>query len=127
MERMMLGIKLANKKRNTWIRERTKVEDIAIKVAKLKWCFAGHTIRKKDNRWDTAIQQWKPYLGQRTRGRPQMKWGDDFKRIAGLHWRRLAQNRDRCGESWERPMCSKVDDKRLKKKNKKELIHRYNT
>lgn len=101
MERIMLGVKLKDKKRNSWIRMRTKVEDVTARAARLKWSFAGHTVRQSDNRWNTVIQRWRPYLGQRMRGRPQMRWYDDFKRVAGLHWTRTAQNRDRWRELGE--------------------------
>ncbi|CAG9830638.1 unnamed protein product, partial [Diabrotica balteata] len=45
MERQMLHIRLVDKKRNEWIRERTKVRDVRQEV-KLKWRFAGHNIRQ---------------------------------------------------------------------------------
>lgn len=94
MERSMLGVKLKDKKQNNWIRNKTKVKDAGQHIARLKWSFAGHNARQKDNRWNTAIQQWRPWMGKRTRGRPQMRWGDDIKKIGGTHWKRKAQNRN---------------------------------
>ena len=105
MERAMLGIRLADRKTNEWIRKRTKVIDAAEYVAKLKWSFAGHNARQKDERWNATIQNWRPWLGFRTRGRPQMRWSDDLKRIGGLNWRRTAQNREnwrQLGEAYVR-------------------------
>ncbi|CAH2270058.1 jg16518 [Pararge aegeria aegeria] len=48
MERAMLGVSLRDRIRNVEIRRRTKVTDIAKRVAKLKWQWAGHIVRRKD-------------------------------------------------------------------------------
>ena len=37
MERSMIGVTLRDRKRNSWIRAKTGVIDIAVKIAKLKW------------------------------------------------------------------------------------------
>ncbi len=39
MERRMLGITLINKKRASWIREQTKVEDILMTIKNKKWTW----------------------------------------------------------------------------------------
>lgn len=101
MERNMLGIRLIDRKTNIWIRSKTKVKDVVEYVTTLKWTFAGHNARHIDGRWNNQIQNWRPWMGQRTRGRPQMRWGDDLKRIGGLHWKRAAQNRTRWREMRE--------------------------
>lgn len=95
MERSMLGVKLRDRKTNEWIRSKTKVKDAGEHAARLKWSFAGHNARLKDKRWNNEIQQWRPWLGKRHRGRPQMRWADDIKKIGGLHWKQMAQNRRR--------------------------------
>ncbi|CAH2244650.1 jg3878 [Pararge aegeria aegeria] len=52
MERGMLGVSLRDQIRNEEIRTRTRVSDIAQRVAKLKWQWAGHIARRTDGRWD---------------------------------------------------------------------------
>ncbi|CAH2227572.1 jg22369, partial [Pararge aegeria aegeria] len=47
MERAMLGVSLRDRIRNVEIRRRTRVTAI---VAKLKWQWAGHIVRRKDGR-----------------------------------------------------------------------------
>ena len=50
MERQMLHVRLTDRKSNEWIRGKTKVRDVRSEVAKLKWKFAGHNVRQKDDR-----------------------------------------------------------------------------
>ncbi|KAL0819971.1 hypothetical protein ABMA28_007968 [Loxostege sticticalis] len=51
MERAMLGVSLRDRIRNEEIRRRTKVTDIARRIANLKWQWAGHIARRTDGRW----------------------------------------------------------------------------
>ncbi|CAH2215578.1 jg27648 [Pararge aegeria aegeria] len=51
MERAMLRVSLRDKIRNVEIRRRTRVTDIVQRVAKLKWQWAGHIVRRRDGRW----------------------------------------------------------------------------
>ncbi|KAI8441772.1 hypothetical protein MSG28_005461 [Choristoneura fumiferana] len=67
IERTRLGVSLRDRIRNGDIRSRTKVTDIALRVAKLKW--------------------------QRAVCRPPTRWSDDLVKIAGLRWIRKAQDR----------------------------------
>ncbi|CAH2235721.1 jg1537 [Pararge aegeria aegeria] len=46
MERAMLGVSLRDQIRNEEIRRKTRVTDIAQRVAKLKWQWAGHIARR---------------------------------------------------------------------------------
>lgn len=98
MERVMIGVTLRDRKRNEWIRQRTKVVDIVERVTSLKWNFAGHIVRLTDERWNSRIIRWRPWEEKRGRGRPIMRWYDDIKRVAGFGWTRTAQNR----EKWRR-------------------------
>ena len=50
MERKMLNVKLKDRIRNTTLRQRTRVTDIAQYVTNTKWKWAGHIARMKDNR-----------------------------------------------------------------------------
>ncbi|CAH2266632.1 jg19819 [Pararge aegeria aegeria] len=93
MERAMLGVSLRDRIRNVEIRRRTKVTDIAQGVAKLKWQWAGHIVRRKDGRWGPKVLEWQPRTGKRSVGRPPTRWTDDIKRVAGSRWIQAAQNR----------------------------------
>ncbi len=58
----MLAIEWTDKKRASWIREQTKVEDILITIKKKKWTGGGHVIRRRDYRRATRVtvttQEW---------------------------------------------------------------------
>ncbi|CAH2239424.1 jg16849 [Pararge aegeria aegeria] len=60
MERAMLGVSLRDQIRNEEIRRRTRVTDIAQRVAKLKWKWAGHIARRTDGRWGSKLLEWQP-------------------------------------------------------------------
>ncbi|CAH2236091.1 jg4788 [Pararge aegeria aegeria] len=85
MLRAMLVVFLRDQIRNEEIRRRTRVTDIAQRVAKLKWKWAGHIARRTDGRW--------PRTGKRSVGRPPMRWIDGIKRVAGSRWKQAAQDR----------------------------------
>ena len=56
MERIMLGIILRDRKRNTWIRQETG--DIINAIRKVKHRWAGHIARLSDNRWTIRATEW---------------------------------------------------------------------
>ena len=58
----MLNITYKDRETNIWVRERTKVIDIINTVRKIKWSWAGHINRLKDDRWTSRITTWRPYL-----------------------------------------------------------------
>ncbi|CAH2268372.1 jg15826 [Pararge aegeria aegeria] len=105
MERAMLGVSLRDRIRNVEIRRRTKVTDIAQQVAKLKWQWAGHIVRRKDGRWGPKVLEWQPVLvsaalvdpqrgGQTTLSASQVAVGSKRLRIVEL------------GTPYKRPMSS---------------------
>ena len=103
MERAMLGVSLRDHIRNEEIRKRTKVTDIARRIAKLKWQWAGHIARRTDGRWGRKVLEWRPRTGRRSVGRPPTRWTDDLARVAGIRWMRDAQDRSlwrRLGEAY---------------------------
>ena len=58
MERAMLGVSLRDRLRNEYIRKRTKVTDIALRICKLKWQWAGHIARRTDGRRGGKVLEW---------------------------------------------------------------------
>ncbi len=69
MERRMLGITLRDWKRESWIREQTKVEDILMTIKKEKGTLAGHIMRRLDNIWTTRVTVWQHRNGRRNQSR----------------------------------------------------------
>jgi hypothetical protein len=93
MERRMLGIRLKDKKKISWIRKKTGLNDIVVMFRKRKWFYASKILRREqENRWDTILLNWKPATS-RPQGRPRTRWQDDFekaKRANRTNWRREA-------------------------------------
>ena len=58
MERAMLGVSLRDRLRNEYIRKRTKVTDIALRICRLKWQWAGHIAGRTDGRWGGKVLEW---------------------------------------------------------------------
>ncbi len=92
MERKMIGVTLRDKKRAVWVREQTRVNDILVEIKK-KWAWAGHVMRRQDNRWSLRVTEWIPREGKCSRGRQNVRWVDEMKKIAGITWPQLAQDR----------------------------------
>ena len=42
IERAMLGVSLKDRIKNEEIRRRTRVQDVMVRIARLKWSWAGH-------------------------------------------------------------------------------------
>jgi len=66
MERSMLGVGLRDRIPNEIIRQRTKVADVVERIATVKWAWAGHLARTRDDRWTKRVIEWPP---SRSRGR----------------------------------------------------------
>lgn len=94
MERKMVGVTLRDRKRASWIREQTQVEDILAQIKRKKWRWAGHVMRRIDNRWTTRTTEWVPRDGIRSKGRPKTRWIDEIRKFGGKEWTRAAQDRD---------------------------------
>ncbi|CAH2214523.1 jg25764 [Pararge aegeria aegeria] len=67
---------------------RLRVTQRSRRVAKLKWQWAGHIVRRKDGRWGPKVLEWQPRTG-----RSPTRWTDDINRVAGSRWIQAAQNR----------------------------------
>ena len=50
-EKVMLGYKLKDRKRVSWIREQTKLNNLVQATKSAKWKWAGFVQRLTDNRW----------------------------------------------------------------------------
>ncbi|GBP94035.1 Putative uncharacterized transposon-derived protein F52C9.6 [Eumeta japonica] len=95
IERSVLGVRRKDKIRLNKIKNETKFKD-ANKVCKtLKWKWAGHMLREKNEKWTRIISEWYPRDGKRNKGRPIKRWEDDIKGVAGPEWTRIARDRDR--------------------------------
>ncbi|CAH2215691.1 jg40 [Pararge aegeria aegeria] len=101
MERAMLGVSLRDQIRNEEIRGKTKVTDIAQRVAKLTWQWAGLIARRTN--FDVGVVDPQPG-GQTT---------SVDTRVAGSRWIKAAQNRDFGTPNKRRVLCPAVDIDRL--------------
>ena len=97
MERSMMKLTLRDKKRASWIRQNTKVDDIIEVIKKQKWRWAGHVARMQDNRWTKRLTDWTP-KDKRLKKRPSTRWRDEIVRFAGNLWQRQAS----CRATWKR-------------------------
>ena len=72
MERSMLNITYKYRKTNgnVWVREWTQVIDIINTVRQMKWSWAGHINRLKDDRWTSRVTTRIPYDKKIRQGRP---------------------------------------------------------
>ena len=94
MERSMLNITYKDRRTNIWVRERTKLIDIIYTVRKMKWSWAGHINRLKDDRWTSRVTTWRPYDKKIRQGRPAKRWRDDLDKYwSDTIWQRTAQDR----------------------------------
>ena len=94
MERSMPNITYHERKKNTWVRAKTGVTDMIKTTRRMKWSWAGHISRLKDDRWTKRITTWKPYGRKRLRGRPAKRWTDYLDEYWNeTTWQRTAQDR----------------------------------
>ncbi|CAH2243568.1 jg12879 [Pararge aegeria aegeria] len=75
--------------------QQTKITDALAYTLKAKWKWAGHVARLTDNPWTLRLTKWPGPTGNLARGRPQYRWDDDIKNVAGPNWMLKAKNRQR--------------------------------
>lgn len=51
---------IGDRKRNEYIRQRTKITDNIKKIRNIKWAYAGHVVRTTNSRWNTKIDSRRP-------------------------------------------------------------------
>ena len=66
MEISILNIKCKDRNTNISVRERTTVIYMISNARKMKWSWAGHTNRLKDDRWTLRVTTWRPYDKEKT-------------------------------------------------------------
>ena len=72
----MIGITLRDKVRNEELRRRTGLKDVVTEAKHLKWKWAGHVIRRSDNRWSHKTTLWIPREGGETNFQRTGECGD---------------------------------------------------
>ncbi|KAK6749693.1 hypothetical protein RB195_001978 [Necator americanus] len=64
--------------RSSDLRGMSRLRDPAEYVSKTKHRWAGHIMRRIDDRWTKRTLEWIPRDAKRHRGRPPTRWGDVF-------------------------------------------------
>ncbi|CAD6199453.1 unnamed protein product [Caenorhabditis auriculariae] len=101
LERALLGTtryqQWNQNQRSTDLRQLSQIKDLEKHISRGKHRWAGHVIRRTDDRWSTRVTSWIPRNTRRTRGRPATRWADHFKKNIsrqGRHWMTVARDRD---------------------------------
>ena len=90
----MLNITYKDRRTNIWVRERKKLIDIIYTVRKMKWSWAGHINRLKDDRCTSRVTTRRPYDTEIRLGRPAKRRRDDLDKYwSETIWQRTAQDR----------------------------------
>lgn len=79
----MLKVFLCDRIRTEEIQGRTKVIDLALRVAKIKRQGAQRIARRIDARWGSKALECRPRTEKRSVGSPLTKWSDDLVKVAG--------------------------------------------
>ncbi|GBP37630.1 Putative uncharacterized transposon-derived protein F52C9.6 [Eumeta japonica] len=95
MERSILGIKRSDGVKLEIIKKKTKFKNVHTAYRQIKWRWTGHMSRENIEKWSRLVTEWYPRDGKRSRGRPNKRWEDDMRKIAGPVWSRLARDRDK--------------------------------
>lgn len=94
LERRLVGLTLSQQRERDLhqedIRQLSKVRDPLLYIKRRKLGWAGHIMRRADDRWTTLLQEWIPRDRKRPVGRPPMRWNDSLnKEISIRHGGRL--------------------------------------
>lgn len=68
--------------------EHTRVEGILTTNKIKKWTWAGHVMRRADNRWIVKVTEWQPRDGRRSQGRTELplEKRDEVGSISEVVW-----------------------------------------
>ena len=121
LERKLVGITLRVQRdrglHNSDIRNMSGVKDIITHADHAKHRWAGHVMRRTDNRWSRATMEWYPRNFKRPAGRPPIRWSDSLayrnntykltlNRISRtvtnrfIHWTTNTQDREAWKKNW---------------------------
>ena len=121
LERKLVGISLREQRdrllHNSDIRVLSGAKDAVTYADHAKHRWAGHVMRRTDNRWCRATMEWYPRTHPRPRGRPPIRWSDSlahrnnkhtliFNRISRTvtkkftYWSTIAQDRETWKKNW---------------------------
>ena len=84
----MLNISKRDKKTYKLIRQQTMVTDIINRIERLKWKWAGHVVRQKDNRWTKEKQLCIQEMEKENVDDNRTRWIGDIEKVAGITWER---------------------------------------
>ncbi|VDL70797.1 unnamed protein product [Nippostrongylus brasiliensis] len=80
--------------RSSDLRQMSRLRDPADYTSNVKHRWAGHIIRRDDDRWTRRTVEWLPRDCTRPRGRPPARWSDVFvERIKTMLYSRTADSR----------------------------------
>lgn len=130
LERRLVGLTLWNQRRlnlhNEDVRNRSQVKDMMVHVDEAKHNWAGHVMRRRDDRWSAATQLWIPRHIRRPLGRPPIRWGDSLSERNTIrepgnrhsvlkHWTTVAKERDAWRASWDSRAPNRRTEERVAK------------
>lgn len=58
----------------------------------MKWRWAEHNARVKDDRWTKIILEWRSRADKRNQEKPSMRWTNNLERIS-INWVATAQDK----------------------------------
>ena len=91
----MLNITYKDRMTNVCVREKILVIYIISNVREMKWSWAGHINRLKDDRWTSRVTTWRPCHQKRRQESPARRWRDDLDKYGSdTFWQMTAQLRD---------------------------------
>ena len=98
----MLGKTLLDRATNEWVRRKTGLRD-AVKCAReRRWRWLARLAGMDGDRWARAVFDWYPRGPTRQRGRPGLRWRDEFVTAnEGAGVLRMAADKDK----WQRLMA----------------------
>ena len=105
MERKIMGIRLKDRVSNRKLRESTQSKGIGAAIKKLKFKYARHMFRMREEKWNRITTNWTPWGNKRGRGRLKTKWRDEIRNRVGASWKSITQDREkwwRIGEAYAR-------------------------